>query len=83
MKPMLSIFQYASKFDYQFLAFFQNFFWFISFIFDKFASPSLNIRYKIFFRSIFKSILEQKTVSEVLKTWYFLYSAICSASQFG
>ena len=38
MKSMLSIFQYAIKFEYQFLAMFQSFFfWFMSFIFDKLA----------------------------------------------
>ena len=29
---------------------------------------------------IFESILVQKTVSEVLKTWYFPYSAVWSQS---
>ena len=36
MKPMLSIFQYAIKFEYRFLTMFQSLFlWFMSFIFDK------------------------------------------------
>ena len=31
----------------------------------------------------FESILVQKTVSEVLKTWYFYYSGFWSAGQWG
>ena len=40
---MLSIFQWAIKFDYQFLAIFQSFFWYIEFysrpVLDKLATP--------------------------------------------
>ena len=54
----------------------------MSFIFDNLA-PSLNMRFKIYFKSFFESIPVQKTVSEVLKMWYFLYSAFWSAGQWG
>ena len=43
MKPMLSIFQLAIKFDYQLLGIFQSF---MSFIFDKLTPPPLNKRFK-------------------------------------
>ena len=56
----------------------------MSFISDKLAIPSLlNTRLKICFKSFFGSISMQKTVSETLKTWYFPYSALLSANQFG
>ena len=51
----------------------------MSFIFDKLAH--LNKRFKVCFELFFQSISEQNTVSEVLKTWYFLYSAFFSAGQ--
>ena len=54
----------------------------MSFIFDNLA-PSLNMRFKKYFKSFFESIPVQKTVSEVLKMWYFLYSAFWSAGQWG
>ena len=54
MKPMLSIFQYAIKFEYRFLAMIQFSFWFMSFIFDKLAP--LNERFKICFESFFETI---------------------------
>ena len=40
MKPTLSIFILAIKFDCLFLAIFQTFQWFVSLIFDKLAPPS-------------------------------------------
>ena len=39
MTPMLSIFTSAIKFDCLFLAIFQSFYLFVSFIFDKLAPP--------------------------------------------
>ena len=42
----------------------------MGFIFEKLAFP-LDKRFKICFESFFGCIPEQKTVSEVLKTWYF------------
>ena len=39
MTPMFSIFTLAIKFDCLFLAIFQNFHLFVSFIFDKLAPP--------------------------------------------
>ena len=52
MKPMLSIFTPAIKFDCLFLAIFKNFYWFVSFIFDKIAFH-LNICFKRCFKSLF------------------------------
>ena len=43
MAPMFSIFTLAIKFDSLFLAIFQSFYSFVSCIFDKLASPPLNI----------------------------------------
>ena len=71
MKPMLSIFQCAIKYDYQFLAIFRIFFWFTSFVFYKLAPPP-----KQTFQNVLKSFFEsspvQKTVSEVLNSGIFL-----------
>ena len=53
------------------------------FIFDEISPPSLNKRFKIRLKSFFESIPEQKTVSKVLKTWYFPYSVFWSACQWG
>ena len=54
------------------------------FNFEKLAlPPSLNKRFKISFKSFFESISVQKTVSEVLKTWYFSYSTFGTAGQWG
>ena len=39
MKPMFSIFTQTMKFDCLFLAIFQSFSWFVSFIFEKLALP--------------------------------------------
>ena len=44
-------------------------------------SPSLTTRFEICFKSFFESIPAQKTVSDVLKTWYFSYSAFWSTGQ--
>ena len=46
----------------------------MSFVFDKLASP-LNKRFKICCKTFFESIPVQKTISEVLETWYFVCSA--------
>ena len=62
MKPMLSIFQLAIKFDYQFLAIFQSFFSRMSLIFDKLA-PSPNKRFKICFK-LFLSLFQCKRQSQ-------------------
>ena len=62
---MLSIFQWAIKFDFP--AIFQMFFQFMSSIFDK-LSPlppkKINKRFKICLESFFESIPKQKTLSE-------------------
>ena len=50
MKPVFSIFHQAIKFDRLFLAIFQSFYWFVSFIFDKLALP-LNKCFKRYFKS--------------------------------
>ena len=71
MTPMLSIFTLAIEFDRLFLAIFQSFRVFLSFIFDQLALP-LNICFKICFKSLFESIPEYKTVSKVQKRGIFL-----------
>ena len=53
----------------------------MSFILAKLAP--LNKRFKIYFKSFVESIPVQKTISEVLKTWYFPYSAFWLAGQRG
>ena len=54
MKPKLNIFQWAIKFEYQFLPIYESlFFWIMSFIFDKLFSPLLNKRFEICFKSVF------------------------------
>ena len=67
MKPILSIFQPAIKFDCLLLAIFQSLFRFICFNFDKLAPFPLNKCFKISFKSFFKSIPVLKTASEELK----------------
>ena len=52
MIPMFSIFTLAMKFGSLFLTIFQSFHLFVSFIFDKLASP-LNIYFKKCFKSLF------------------------------
>ena len=54
----------------------------MSFIFDKSDSPQINVS-KYALNHFLNSIPDQKTVSEVLKTWYFPHSAFCSAGQWG
>ena len=81
MTPMISIFTLAIEFDCLFLAIFQSFHVFVSFIFDKLAP--LNICFKRCFKSLFDSISEHKTVSLVPKTWNFSYSAFWSTCQWG
>ena len=49
----------------------------------KLAPSSRNKRFKICFKFFFKSIPEHKTVSEALKTLYFLYFAFWSAGRWG
>ena len=49
MKPMFSIFTLAIKFDCLFLAILQSFHWFVGFIFDKLASPSLKFMFQKMF----------------------------------
>ena len=44
-------------------------------------SSYLNERFEICFKSFFEFIPVQKTVTEVLKTWYFPYTAFRSADQ--
>ena len=53
----------------------------MSFIFDKLAPP-LKKLFKIGFKS-FLVHFSRKKLSEVLKTWYFLCAAFCSAGQWG
>ena len=72
MTPMLSIFALAIEFDRLFLAIFQSFRVFLSFIFDKLAPSPLNICFKGCFKSLFGSIPEHKTVSKVQKYGIFL-----------
>ena len=43
----------------------------------------LNKPFKLCFKSVFSLIQCKKRVLEVLKTWYFLYSAFWSAGQWG
>ena len=81
-KPMFKIFTPTIKFDCLFLAIFQSFYRFVSFIFDKFA-PSPNTCFKGCFKSRFGPFQCKKTVSKVLKTWYFHYSAFWSTGQLG
>ena len=54
----------------------------MSFIFDKLDPPQINVS-KYALNQFLNSIPDQKTVSEVLKTWYFPHSAFCSAGQWG
>ena len=50
--------------------------------FGQISTPPLTKRFKICFKLIFKSIpAQKKTVSDVLKTWYFPYSAFWSTGQ--
>ena len=49
-------------------------------IFDKLAPP-LNLCFKRCFKSLFSPFQGKKTVSEVLKTWYFPNSAFWSTAQ--
>ena len=67
---MFGVFTLAIKFDCLFLAFFQCFYWFVTFNFWQLA-PSLNICFKRCFKSLFSQFQRQKTVSKELKTWYF------------
>ena len=71
MTPILSIYTQAIEFDPLFLAIFQSFRVFLSFIFDQLAPP-LNICFKRCFKSLFESIPEHKTVSKVQKRGIFL-----------
>ena len=79
---MFNIFTLTIKFDCIFFAIFQSFYWFVNIIFDKLA-PFPNICFKICFESLFSPFQCKKSVSEVLKTWYFPYSAFWLASQLG
>ena len=54
----------------------------MSFIFGELVLPPLNKRFKICFKS-FLSLFRGKTVSEVLKTSCFSYSAFWSADEGG
>ena len=82
MKPgMLNIFQWANQIWLPILAIFKLFFLTYEFYFDKLPPPPLKKGFKICFKSFFEYILVQKTVSEVLKTWYFPYSAFRSEGQ--
>ena len=49
--------------------------------FGQISPPPLTKRFEICFKSFFESIPAQKTVSDVLKTWYFPYSAFWSTGQ--
>ena len=67
MKHMLGIFQWAIKFDYQFLASFQSFFfWFVPYFGQ--ISPLPDKTFQNMLYIFFECIREQKTISEVLKT---------------
>ena len=46
-------------------------------------SLHLNLERFLCFRSFFESVLIQKSISKVVKTWYFLYSAFWSAGHGG
>ena len=80
---MFSIFTLAIKFDCLFLAIFQSFDLFVSFIFDKLAPPPVNTYFKRCFKSLFSSFQCKKSVLKVLKTRYFSYSAFLSTGQWG
>ena len=71
MKPLLSIFQYAIKFKYRFLAMIQFSFWFMSFIFDKIAPPP-KWTFQNMLWIIFLSLFSAKNSLRRAKTWYFL-----------
>ena len=84
MKRMFNIFTLEIKFDCLFLAFFQSFDWFVSFIFYKLAPPPPWIYVsKDALNYFLVHSSAKKTVSEVLKTRYFSYSVVWSTSQWG
>ena len=83
MKPMFRIFTLVIKFNCLFLAIFQSFRKFVSFIFDKLAPPPrINVS-KSALNLFLVHSSAKKTVSKVLKTWYFFYSAFWSTGQWG
>ena len=55
MKPMFRIFTLVIKFNCLFLAIFQSFRKFVSFIFDKLAPPSPDKCFKKCFKSLFST----------------------------
>ena len=56
----------------------------MSIIFDELAPLNkVNKLFKICFKSFFESVLVQKTILEVLTTWYFPYCAVWLADQWG
>ena len=80
---MFSIFTLAIKFDCLFWAIFQSFNLFLSFILDQLAPPPRIYVSKDVLNHYFNPFPEHKTVSKVLKTWYFFYSAFWSTCQWG
>ena len=83
------LFNKRSSLNTNFWQSFNVFFLSMSFIFDKSAPPPKKKRnnnnkcFKICFKSSFESIPGQTTVSDLLKTFYFFYSAFWSADQLG
>ena len=71
MKPVLSVFQWAIKLGYQFLAFFKGFFLIYEIYIWQISHPTLNKRLKERIKSFLKSIPVQTTVSEVLNRVIF------------
>ena len=68
---MFGIFTLAIKFDCLFLGIFQSFQWFAIFIFSKLA-PSLNICFKISFKSLFGPFHHKKQSPKSKKRGIFL-----------
>ena len=82
MKPMFGIFTLAIKFDCLFLAIFQSFHWFVSFICDKLA-PTLKIYVSKDVLNHFLVHFSAKTSLRSAKNVVFYYSAFWLPGQWG
>ena len=74
---MLSTFQLEIKFDFQFFAVFQSFFFSNLPVFDELAPPPTNKRFKICFKSFFWVYSSAKdSVRSAAKAVFFLFSIL-------
>ena len=82
MTPMFSIFKFAIKVDCSFLAIFQGFHLFVSFIFDKLAPP-LNICFKNVLNHYLFHSSAQNSLKSAKNVVFFLFCILVDLSKGG